>query len=277
VAPADPVAPAQEPLPLPEKTPAPLPAPAPSLGVPSGQELLTLRFRPDGDDWSLLTEAGPRSKGLDRGGLPDERSPEEQPLPRLMLDLTFVPQSGGWYGAIYEAGLDLPAWKDGSIRGEFLVGSFSDNADDFELESSLSWHRATIEVEQRLAGYTRHATFDFAVRAGVSLDRFDTPAAGIAVDTSPRVSPRMGIEVAIWEQEGLGLVTQVSHTFAVRQDGAASSVTDLKIQLRIDLTETTTFEVGYRYVSLRIHDKGGSFDEMEHSFSGPMAGLSVAF
>ncbi len=277
----DPVAaaPAQEPLPLPDKAPSPAPAPTPpaSVELPSGQELFTLRFRPDGDDWSLLSPSGPKLKGLDRGGLPDERNPEDQPLPRLTLDLTIVPQSRGWYGAIYEAGIDVPAWQDGSIRGEYFIGSFSDEAGEVELEASMAWHRATVEVEQRLAGYTRHATFDFAVRAGLSVDRIASHDSGIAVDASPRVSPRIAVEVAIWEQDGLGLVTQASHTFAVRINGAASSVTDLKIQLHIDLSEHTTFELGYRYVALRAHDRGAGLDELEHSFSGPVAGLSVTF
>lgn len=280
----DPVAAAPEPPPpLPERAPSPAPAPAAtaSLELPSGQELFSLKFRPDDDDWLLLRDAGTKVKGLDRGGLPDERSADEAPLPRVMLDITIVPQSQGWYGAFYEAGVAVPTWKDGSIRGEYFYGSLNDNVDEVEFEATMAWHRMTVEVEQRLAGYTRHATFDLAVRAGVSVDRFITGDTSLEVSSNPRPSPRIGIEVAIWGQDGLGLVTEASHTFALRVDGAASSVTDLKVQLRIDLSERTMFVIGYRYVAVRIHDQGSDggvpFQELEHSFSGPMAGLTVAF
>lgn len=281
VKPADPIAaaPEQEPLKLPDPPAPPIPTPAAAPAeLPSGQELSSLKFRPDDGDWLSLRDTGSRMpKGLDRGGLPDERSADENPLPRLTLDLTIVPQSRGWYGAIYEAGLDVPTWKDGSIRASYFYAALNDEEGEVEFEPSMAWHRATIEVEQRLAGYTRHATFDLAVRAGIAVDRLTTHDTSLEVSSAPRPAPMIGIEVAIWEQDGLGLVTQVAHSFAVRVNGVASSTTDLKIELHLDLSERTTFTVGYRYIAVRAHEQGADFSELEHSFSGPMAGLSIAF
>jgi hypothetical protein len=74
---------------------------------------------------------------------------------------------------------------------------------------------------------------------------------------------------------------QAGHSFALRMDGAAMSSTELKIELRIDITETFSLEFGWHYTGVRIHDRGSSgglaYRELEQSFSGPGGGLSVRF
>jgi hypothetical protein len=122
---------------------------------------------------------------------------------------------------------------------------------------------------------------DLAVRVGLSVDRVNTHEASIHVDSSLRPSPWVGIEAAVWEQDGLGLVVRAGHSFALRLNGAAMSSTDVKIELRIDLSETLSLNIGWHYAAVRIHDKGSSeglaFQELEQSFSGPVGGLTLRF
>ena len=139
------------------------------------------------------------------------------------------------------------------------------------------WQRDTVEYERRLLGYTRHATFDLALRIGTSVDRVISHETSISMDPSPRPAPWIGLETALWEQDGLGLVIQAGHSFALRMDGAAMSSTELKIEI----TETFSLEFGWHYPGIRIHDRGSSgglaYRELEQSFSGPGGGLSVRF
>jgi len=202
-------------------------------------------------------------------------------MPEVSLNIMAVPDSGGWYGALYEAILDIPVSVGGSLRLTYMMGALSDEQGEIELEATITWHRATVEYEQRLVGYTRKATFDLAVRVGLSLDRFDTHEAEVHVSDALRPSPCIGLETALWEQDGLGLVMQAGHSIAFRVDGAASSVTDVRLELRIDLSERASLQLGWRYVALRVHDRGSvngvPYDELERSLSGPIAGLAYRF
>ncbi len=264
----------------PALTPSTLAA-APLMELPSGQELFSLRFRPDGEDGPFSSSSIVSLKRLDRAGLPGEDDPEGRPAPEYQLDLTILPRSRGWYGAIYEGAIDVPLSLNDSLRTGIFIGSLSDGESNVELEASVVWQRATIDYEHRIFGYTRQATFDLALRVGLSVDRMNTHEASISVNSMPRPSPWVGFETAVWEQDGLGLVVQAGHSFALRLNGAAMSSTDLKIELRIDVTETFSLELGWHYTALRIHDRGSSgglaYQELEQSFSGPVGGFNVRF
>jgi hypothetical protein len=291
-----PVRPLPDPAPVAEAPPPPAPeVPAPPTPVPpplapvasapaelpSGQELFSLRFRPDGEQGSFSTAATLSLKRLDRAGLPGEGDLEDRQAPEFEIDLTILPRSRGWYGAIYEGAVDLPIGRNDSLRAGFFLGSLSDKEGNLELEATVVWQRATVEYERRLLGYTRHATFDLALRIGASVDRVISHEASISVDPSPRPAPWVGLETALWEQDGLGLVMQAGHSFALRLDGAAMSSTELKIELRIDVTESFSLELGWHYTGVRIHDKGSAgglaYQELEQSFSGPVGGINVRF
>jgi len=281
VEPAPPSAPASSVQEFPtELSRPPVPA-APAAELPSGQELFTLRFRPEFEDLSSSSAA--LRKGLDRGGLPEGSDPEDWQLPEIQVDITIIPNSRGWYGAIYGTVIDVPVSRNTSVRASYMLADLNDQEGDVdvELEASVAWNRATIEIEQRLAGYTRKSTFDLAIRAGFSVDRLDTNEARISVSSAARPAPWLGLEVAVWEQEGVGVVAQVGHSFAVRINEIASSVTDFRIELKIDLTEKVSLQIGWRYLALRIHDKGSRsgvpFDELERSSSGPVAALGIRF
>jgi len=296
-APAEPVpvpVPPQEPAPsppapAPAEPPAalnPIPPPVPpsppiAADLPSGQELLGLRFRPDAEDGLFSTSASVPFKRLDRAGLPGADDPDGFPAPELKLELTILPRSRGWSGAIYEGSIDVPFGHNDSFRTGLFVGSLSNEEDQVDLEATVVWQRATVEYERRLAGYTRKSTFDLAVRIGLSLDRVTGHDATISVSSAPRPAPWVGIEAALWEQDGLGVVVQSGHSFALRLNGAAMSSTDLKIEFRIDVTETFSLELGWHYTAVRIHDQGISdglaYQELEQSFSGPVGGLTFRF
>jgi hypothetical protein len=263
-----------------EPIPAPLPPPFRPVELPAGEELLNLRFRPDLD--GLLGETTPVSlQRLNRAGLPAEQDDDGWPMPEFQLGLTLIPKSSGWYGEIYDGSLDIPVSRNDSLRATVMVGSFNDSKDSVELEATVLWQRVTVEYERRLAGYTRSATFDLAVRVGVEVDGVRTHDAAFLVDSAVRASPWIGVEAALWERDGVGLVVQAGHSFAVRLSDAAMSSTDIKGEFRIDLSETVSLEVGWRYVAVRIHDKGSSgglaYQELEQSFSGPVGGLSLRF
>jgi hypothetical protein len=276
-------APAQVPAdlnPIPPPVPPPPPAPA-AVELPTGQELLGLRFRPGPEDDLFSSSASLPLKRLDRAGLPGEDDAEGFPAPELKLELTILPRSRGWSGAIYEGSIDVPLGRNDSFRTGLFVGSLSSEEDQVDLEASVVWQRATLEYERRLAGYTRKSTFDLAVRIGLSVDRMTAHEAPISVASSPRPAPWAGIELALWERDGLGVVVQAGHSFALRVNGAAMSSTDLKIEFRIDVTETFSLELGWHYTAVRIHDQGVSggvaYQELEQSFSGPVGGMTFRF
>jgi hypothetical protein len=279
-------APPQEPAPPPpapasaDLNPIPPPAPPPppvAADLPSGQELLGLRFRPDPEDGLFSASSSVPFKRLDRAGLPGADDPDGLPAPELKLEMTILPRSKGWSGAIYEGSIDVPLGHSDSIRTGLFVGSLSDEEDQVDFEAAVVWQRATVEYERRLAGYTRKSTFDLAVRIGFSVDRVTGSDAAISVSSAPRPAPWVGIEAALWEQDGLGVVVQAGHSFALRVHGAAMSATDLKIEFRIDVTETFSLELGWHYTAVRIHDQGLAYQELEQSFSGPMGGLTFRF
>lgn len=272
--PPDPAPAALNPIPL----PVPPSPPAPVVAeLPSGQELLGLRFRPDPEDGLFSASASHPFKRLDRAGLPGEDDADGLPAPELKLELTILPRSRGWSGAIYEGSIDVPLGRNDSFRTGLFVGSLSNAEDQVDLEASVVWQRVTVEYERRLAGYTRKSTFDLAVRVGFSVDRVTGNDAQISVASSPRPAPWVGIEAALWEQDGLGVVVQAGHSFALRLNGAAMSSTDLKIEFRIDVTETFSLDLGWHYTAVRIHDQGLAYQELEQSFSGPVGGLTFRF
>jgi hypothetical protein len=157
--------------------------------------------------------------------------------------------------------------------------------DDHEfdgVEPSFTWHRGTIEYVRRLAGYTRQSTFDLAVMIGMSIDQLSTHQALTTFNSSPRLSPWFGLESAIWEDDGVGLLLRVGHSLGTRLTGGSSSVTEVKVVVRIDLGEKSSLELGYRIVSARFRDKHGAaredyVDKLDRSFMGPVAGLALRF
>jgi len=157
--------------------------------------------------------------------------------------------------------------------------------DDHEMdgvEPSFTWHRGTVEYVRRIFGYHRQSTFDLAFMIGMSMDRLSTHEALIRFDSSPRISPWFGLESAIWEDDGVGLILRVGQSIATHLTRGWSSVTDLRVAVRIDLGESSSLELGYRIVSVRFRDRHGPTDgdytdKMDRSFMGPVLGFALRF
>lgn len=246
----------------------------------AGTDRFGMKHRPGADDY-LHPEFASGSNPFDRAGLPSESDSESWVPPEVRIEMLLVTRSGPWRGAGLETHLDLPFGRDDSIRWTYLFVSLADQEKLDGLDPSFGWHRGTLEYVHRMAGYTRQATFDLALRIGLSVDHLRVRDGDVRYDISFRYSPWVGIESALWEDSGVGLILQAGHSFATRLGGSSSSATDVKAIVRIDLGESSALELGYRIVSVRFRDqvRGSNdlVDRMSQAFMGPIAGLTVRF
>jgi hypothetical protein len=315
-APAPPPAvavPAEVPVPAPVPAPAPetpvAPPPTPPQIVPEIVRIPELPMRledferpalpvvqeersPELDRFGMKHRPGPEDdvfsdlsigrQALNRVGLPAESDPVSWIPPELRVDAMIVTRTGPWRGAAFEMSCDLPIGRDDSVRLTYAVVMLNNELEFDGIEPSFAWHRATFEYVRRLAGYTRSASFDLALRIGMTVDRIGTHEAGMRFNPDLRPSPWLGLESALWEDEGVGLVLQAGHSFATRLTGGLSSVTDLRVVVRIDLGERSSLELGYRMMTVQFRDKNGPSsddydDKMSQTFRGPVLGLALRF
>jgi len=256
-----------------------LPGPAQD---PAGEEQRQPVFRPEPD--LLLSRRAPAGlPGIDRPGLADERDPGWVPPPEIRIDGLLLTSEG--FGKI-GAGLllaDVPLTANASLRAGFLYAGSLDYDGAADGEATFQWNRLTLEYVHRLAGYLRRAPFDLALSLGFSMDRIEGAATEDSIQKEARLSPLVGIDVAFWEGGPFGLVLHAGQSFPVNFTGATSAVTDLSALVRWDLTARVSFHAGYRL--LRVHLRGyaeslaheGSRDELDATFSGPLAGVDLRF
>jgi hypothetical protein len=256
-------------------------APAVQENEKPGSDDYGFKHRPgDGDD--LLGRLLDARMSFSRAGLPSESDLESWIPPEVKVELTLFSKSGPWRGRSIEIGFDLPIGREDSVRLSYTATMLTEDREMDGVEPSFTWHRGTVEYIRRLAGYTRQSTFDLALMVGMSLDRLNTHESSIPFDSSVRLSPWFGLESAIWENDGVGLILRMGHTLATRLTGGSASVTDLQVAVRIDLGEKSSLELGYRYVSVRFRDRHGSSgddysDKMDQTFRGPVVGLALRF
>jgi len=263
------------PLPLPLTVPASL---AQEAATKSREEQDPPQ-RPEVVDFARSLALPTPQPVLTRGGLPDENDATSMPHPELSLDATIVPSSGAWRGTIYQLAFELPLSRDQSLHLSYFAAAMNNEKDDEDYEATLAWHRMTLSYEVKLAGYTRHATFDLALRLGGSVDVISEHISDIRIDETPRISPWIGVEAAVWEQSGVGIIVQGGYSVATRITGFSSAVADLRLLLRYDLSESLSVVIGYRYTTVRLHDHddGPLREELHEHFSGPLAGFSLRF
>jgi hypothetical protein len=263
------------PLPLPLTVAASLTQEAPT----KGREEQDPPQRPEVVDFARSLALPTPQPVLNRGGLPYEDDATSMPPPELNLDVTVVPNSGQWKGTIYQLSFELPLSRDQSVHLSYFAAAMNNEKDDEDYEATLAWHRMTLSYEVKLAGYTRNATFDLALRLGGSVDVISEHEPDIRIDPTPRISPWIGMEAAVWEQSGFGVVLQGGYSVAARITGASAAVADLRLLIRYDLSENLSVYLGYRYTTLRLHDhdEGPVREELHEHFSGPLAGLSLRF
>jgi len=217
-----------------------------------------------------------------RSGVPSESIFDLWIPPQLNVDFMVIPRSGPWRGDGLEIAFDLPVGQDDSVRLTYTALMLTDDDEFHGTEPSLTWHRGTLEYVRRIVGYTQHATFDLALRIGMTFDRLGTHEASIQFDSPLRISPWFGLETAIWEDQGVGLVAQFGHSPATKLTGGTSRVTDFRVLVRVDLGEHALLELGFRIVSVRFRDKVESTTDdftaqFDRSFMGPLVGLAFRF
>lgn len=257
-----------------------LPAPVQELGARAESPRL-LKDRPGYED-DLFDAVPPERKRFGRSGVPWESDAGAWVPPHLQVEVMLVSRSGPWRGSGLEVDGDLPVGRDDSVRLTYTAMLLSDEAKLAGLEPTFTWNRGTLEYLRRIAGYARESTFDFALIVGLSVDHLSTHEASLHLSGAPRISPCFGFEMAVWEDDEVGLVAQFTHSPATRLTGGSSRVTDFKVLVRIDLGEHSLLELGYRLLSVRFSDRQGPSDEaytdkMERSFMGPIVGLSFRF
>lgn len=245
------------------------------------EEPPALKHRPTQE--SDLFEHHPVERTLfGRSGVPSEADLDSWIPPQLRLDFMVVSHSGPWRGGGIEVAYDLPVGRDDSVRLTYTALMLTDDDEFAGSEPSFTWHRGTLEYVRRIAGYTQHATFDLALRLGMTMDVLGTNAAGVRFESPFRASPWFGLETAVWEDHRIGLVAQIGHSPAMRLAGGSSRVTDFRILIRLDLGEHAMLELGYRIVSVQFRDKldlddAAFTDKFERSFMGPILGLAFRF
>jgi hypothetical protein len=267
-------------------TPLPLSLSAPTLAVQDttarGREDSAPPQRPEVLDFTRALALPAPQPFLDRGGLPYEEDATTLPLRELSLDVTIVPNSGGWKGSIYELSFELPLSRSGSLRMTYSAAAMNKSQDDEDFEATLAWHRMSLSYELKLAGYTRHATFDLAIRLGGTVDVLSNHISDMAISETPRISPWIGVEAAVWEQSGFGVILQGGYSVAAPITGGSAAVGDLRLLVRYDMSENLSVYLGYRYIALRLHDRSSAEDgppreDLHEQFSGPIVGVSLRF
>lgn len=245
-----------------------------------GMDRFGMKHRPGVDD-SFLSEFAGASKPFDRAGLPSEFDAESWQPPELDVEVMLVARSGLWRGGAMETSFDLPFGRDDSLRLTYLLVVLTDQEKLDGIQPNFGWQRGTLEYVRRLAGHERQSTFDLAFRIGFAIDHLRIREGDLRYDISFRYSPWVGVEAALWEDDGVGMIVQAGHSFATRLGGSTSSVTDLKAVVRINLGERSSVELGYRILSVRfrdqVPDEGELVDRMSQAFMGPIAGLAVRF
>lgn len=222
---------------------------------------------PDDFDWHLA-----------RRGLPPEGRPDLLPPPevRLEVQLFWEDDEIGASGVALE--FDYPISKMDAIRASLLAVSFGEGDASFE-EPSVEWGHAVVELFHRLTGYTANAVFDFALGVGLSADVLRMEG----VDTNLALAPYVSLEAAIWPVESFGLVLQIGQSVPVNVTGASVSITDVRLFVRWDISDTVSIHAGYRMVRARISDYdrpfsgAGGDEDLDETFQGPMIGVDIRF
>jgi len=253
----------------------------PPDAVASGGEEGLPRFRPDVQDGFLLDGGGSVVLTLERMGLPRQEASGEWIPPEMRLDVSFL--RGRGEGSELSLFLDVPIGPDESLQTTIALSKFVDEEEFLEGSPSTSWQRVTLAYSRRLAGHTRHAFFDLSVSIGVNVDRFRIEGMDGPLDTTARLSPSLSVDAALWQEGPAGFLLHAGYSMPVNFTGASSNVLDLSATVRIDLSESISVHVGYRYLILRLrryedslvssHSRG----EFSDDFSGPLVGLDVRF
>ena len=162
------------------------------------------------------------------------------------------------------------------------AGSARPRSESAEASSSPNWHHATVGYAVRLSGYTSRAIFDLSASAGVSVDFLGQREGISETGWRTRTAPYVAVNAAFWQDGPAGLLFHAGQTFPLSPSRADVRMTDLRMEVRLDLSTAMSIHVGY--CLLLVHRPGESRpaseiepDPLDGQMSGPFVGLDVRF
>jgi hypothetical protein len=249
------------------------PPPAPAQDVVQGG---------DNDAFRLLYEdvAMPEPRIVfDRLGVPDEERPLEGRLLSVELDALVLWEDDAPTGSGFEIRIDLPIEHGPILRLSTLYIGDAGEPDLADGSPEFALTHGSLDLVFRLSGGTRQAAVDLWLSVGLAVDELESEG----LDGGPRLSPRVGVELALWQTERAGFELRVGQTIPLSATGAALALTDASAAVRVDLSERISLRAGWRYIVVHARDyegafaSGGVLAELDRDFSGPFIGVEIRF
>jgi hypothetical protein len=272
VEPSSPAPAAPAPPPTTETPPRDVP-PAPPRDVGAGSDNDVFRLRHED-----LAMSEPRIV-FDRLGVPDEERPLEGRPFSVELETLVLWEDDGPTGSGLAIRIDLPIENGPILRLSTLYIGDAGEPDLADGSPETALTRGSLDLVLRVWGGTRSAAVDLWVSVGLAVDEVDAEG----IDDGPRLSPRVGLELALWQTERAGFELRLGQTIPVSATGGAMALTDTSAALRIDLSESVSLRAGWRYLVLHARDYDGAFAsggvvaELDRDFSGPFVGVEIRF
>jgi hypothetical protein len=266
----------------PELAPQDLPAPDPDRdrGMP--------RYRPDLESLREAEFAKTLRLGVSERPLPEQYDEDEWKSPEFLVMGLFRDslRSGNIAGLITV--IDVPFGRDDSVQVSWIAAILpGGDAVGLERRDPSNWSHVSVEYVRRLAGYHSQATFDLAASAGVCADFLKTLEGMGNMGPNPKISPCVGLDLALWEKGAVGLLLHGGQSIPLPIQGETVMTTDLSGTIRVDLSRGISFRAGYRLIAFRYKRDGDnaiatpgsgvSRDALTENLSGPQIGLDVRF
>lgn len=265
-------------------TPGPLPGSLAQDGPGDGPsdppaERRSLGPRPTFED---LSGPVPMPFRHDRFGVPlDDLRDDWMPI-RVGVQALYWADDGDRQGSAGSVEIEAPLSRKDAFRVEGLYGVIR-KEDVLGGEPAVRWEHVTMEYVHKIFGYTRSAWLDLAASVGVEGDRFDVGDQDSPVLKTIRVGPRIGLELALWQDQSFGLVLRGGESFPTNLTHATAMVRDFSAVARLDLSDSISLHAGYRFfwVALRRYDDplktAGSQSEFRTELQGPVLGMELRF
>src|SRR5258708_6972508 len=171
-------------------------------------------FRTDPELFGRWPDATGFWVGLKFRPLPDENDLESGLSLEGRVDGFLLLGSGGERVPGLTLMLDFPIGRKDSVLVSWM-GVRLPEPDGVEGSDRPNWNHVTLAYSRRLAGYTRHATFDLAVSIGSSADFFRRAAGIPDPGPTPKLTPYAGIDLSFWQNEPIGILLHLGEAFPV--------------------------------------------------------------
>ncbi len=236
-------------------------------------------FRPDP---RLLTEPGGRSPAEFTRAHPDEAWTDEWPGPEVRMDACLLMGHDDGRSPAITLAFDLPLEQDSSLEIGWTAAVLPvREPNGLDRGDAPNWHHVTLAYERRLSGYTRHAPFDLAVGAGLSMDLVEALGTTVTDDRRGHLAPWVSIDAALWQEGMIGLLLHAGQAVPVSVHGSSVAVTDLSATVRVDVSQRLSLHAGYRFIYIRLREDsnfaGLASKSLDDSLAGPMLGIDLRF